>query len=351
MCEVFETHDRRRFEVTAFSLGPDTQDDMRGRLRRAFDNFIDARDKSDSEIAQLAHRSAIDIAIDLSGFTQGCRPKILSRRAAPLQVSYIGYLGTMASEHIDYLIADPVIVPIEDHKHYSEKILYLPSYQANDSKRRIAEHPSTRQSLGLPATGCVFCCFNTNYKITPWVFTIWMRILAQVPQSVLLLYAGNAAAEKNLKKEAWARGVDPDRLIFAKRLAFSEYLARYRAADLFLDTLPYNAGATASDALWAGLPVLTCAGASFAGRVAASLLHAVGLPELITSSLERYESLAVELALQPQRLAAIKQRLQENLLTTPLFDTSTFTKHLETAFTKIHQRHHAGLPTEHVYPE
>ncbi len=345
---MFECHDRSRFEVTAFSFGPDTRDGMRLRLERTFDRFLDVRERPDTDIALLAREMEIDIAVDLGGFTEGCRAKIFALRAAPLQVSYLGYLGTMSAEYMDYLIADPTIVPAESRGFYSEKIIYLPSYQANDSTRGIAERVFTRTELGLPPAGFVFCCFNANFKVTPGTFSGWMRILSKVPGSVLFLYAGSEAAESNLRTEARRRGVDPDRLVFGGRLPILDYMARYRSADLFLDTLPYNAGTTASDALWAGLPVLTCTGATFASRVAASLLQAIDLPELITTNQEQYEELAVDLATNPQRLAGLRQRLADNRLTSRLFDTERFTRHLEAAYAAIHDRHRAGLPPDHI---
>ena len=348
MAGVFENHDRSRFEVTAFSLGPATRDEVRRRLEGSFDRFIEAQHLSDRDIALLARSMQIDIAIDLGGFTEGCRTNIFALRAAPLQVSYIGYLGTMSAEYMDYLIADSTIIPLDHREHYSEKIIYLPSYQANDAQRRIADREFTRAELGLPETAFVFCCFNGNFKIMPDIFASWMRILARVPDSVLFLYAGNAAAEANLRKEAVRAGISAARLVFGGRLPNPEYLARYRAADLFLDTLPYNAGATASDALWAGLPVLTRIGGTFAGRVAASLLEAVGLPELITSTEDEYEALAVDLAIHPPRLAELRHRLAVNRRAAPLFDTRLFTRHLETAYQQIHRRYLADLPTDHV---
>ena len=347
--ELFEIHDRSKFEVYAFSFGPDSQDDVRKRLKTAFDQFIDVHDKSDRDIALLAREMDIDIAVDLSGHTGSSRTGIFALRAAPLQVNYLGYPGTMGAEYMDYLIADAMIVPAADRQHYAEKILYLPSFQVNDSKRRIADRIFTREECALPPTGFVFCCFNSNYKITPATFAGWMRILTSVPGSVLYLYAENAAVAENLRQEAQNRGVEASRLIFAPRLSHPEYLARYRAADLFLDTLPYNAGTTASDALWAGLPVLTCLGQAFAGRMAASLLTAIGLPELITHTQQQYEDLAVALAVDAQRLTAIKHKLAENRLTTLLFDTRRFTEHLEAGYAKILERYYAGLPPEHTH--
>ncbi|HLZ96417.1 MAG TPA: tetratricopeptide repeat protein [Steroidobacteraceae bacterium] len=347
--ELFELHDRSRFDVTAFSFGPDTQDEMRRRVEGAADRFIDVRAHSDRDIVLLARSMDLDIAIDLGGFTTDSRSGIFAMRAAPLQVSYVGYLGTTAAPYMDYLVADATLVPAENRHYYSEKILYLPSFQANDSRRFMADKTFTREELGLPARGFVFCCFNTNYKITPDAFSAWMRILDGVPGSVLFLYAGNARVERNLRKEAHARGVDPDRLVFGSRLPMPEYLARYRTADLFLDTWPYNAGATASDALWAGLPVLTWAGEAFASRVAASLLQAIGVPELIAATPQEYEMLAVELAANAARRADIKRRLAENRRTMPLFDTRRFTQHLETGYTAIYERCQAGLSPEHIF--
>jgi predicted O-linked N-acetylglucosamine transferase (SPINDLY family) len=348
--ELFETLDRSKFELNAFSFGPDTQDTMRGRMERAFDRFIDVRTETDQNIALLARSMEIDIAVDLGGFTRGARPRILAMRAAPLQVSYLGYSGTMGAEYIDYLIGDPTLIPEGHRRHYNEKIIYMPhSYLANDSKRSIADKVFTRGELGLPQTGFVFCCFNSSYKITPGAFNTWMRILKRVQNSVLWLSAGNPGAASNLRREAVRRGVNAERLIFAEPMASpSEHLSRHRVADLFIDTFPYNAHTTASDALWAGLPALTCLGEAFAGRVAASLLNAIRLPELICSTREHYEELAVELACDPHRLAAIKQKLADQRLTTPLFDTRRFAKNLESAFTQIYERYQAGLPADHI---
>jgi predicted O-linked N-acetylglucosamine transferase (SPINDLY family) len=350
--ELFETHDRSRFETTAFSFGPDTQDEMRRRMERAFDRFVDVRGRSHADIALLARSLEIDIAVDLMAFTEHCRPQIFALRAAPVQVNFLGYPGTMGAQYMDYLIADRTLIPESSQSHYSEKIIYLPhSYQVNDAKRCIADTIFTRESLGLPPTGFVFCCFNNNYKITPGTFDSWMRILRRVEGSVLWLLEDNACVAKNLRREAVRRGVEPKRLVFAKRVEMPEHLARQRVAGLFIDTLPYNAHTTASEALWTGLPVLTCIGATFAGRVAASLLMAIELPELVTSNQEQYVELAVELATDAPRLAGIKQKLADNRLTTPLFDTRLFTKHIEAAYTIIDERYHAGLPAEHTYIE
>jgi predicted O-linked N-acetylglucosamine transferase (SPINDLY family) len=349
--ELFESHDRSRFEIAAFSFGPDKPGPMRRRLESAFDRFVDVRDRSDRDVALLARSYEIDIAVDLSGHTIDSRTGILAQRAAPLQVGYLGYPGTMGADYIDYLIGDPTIIPVENQPHCSEKIVYLPySYLPHDSTRAIDAKAPTRGQAGLPAEGFVFCCFNNSYKITPDVFSCWMRILARVDGSVLWLPQNNPFAARNLRREAELRGVDPLRLIFADRApSISQHLARLGLADLFLDTLPYNAHATAIDALWASLPIVTCIGRAFAGRVGASLLRTLELPELVTMSLRQYEDLAVDLATNPTRMAAIKQRVARNRLTTPLFDSRSFVLNLEAAYGKIHERHHAGLPPDHIH--
>jgi predicted O-linked N-acetylglucosamine transferase (SPINDLY family) len=347
---LFESHDRSQFEVYAFSFGFEKTGEIRSRLEAAFDMFIDVKDKSDREIAMLARQMNIDIAIDLAGFTSGSRTGIFAMRCAPIQVNYLGYPGTMGAHYIDYLVADKTLIPQASQKHYCEKIVYLPdTYMANDSKRPISDKNFTREELGLPQAGFVFCCFNNNYKITPETFDGWMRILSQVEGSVLWLSENNSVASSNLRKEAQQRGVNPQRLVFAQKLPLlGEHLARHRAADLFIDTLPFNAHTTASDALWAGLPVLTCTGEAFASRVAASLLNAIGVPELITSRQEDYEALAIELASQPEKLKAIRQKLQRNRLTTPLFDTALFTRNLEQAYAQMFERYQAGLQPQHM---
>ena len=347
--ELFELHDRQRFEVFAFSLQTaHAEDAVNLRLRKGFDQFIEVDNMPDQEVAALARESEIDIAIDLTGFTQDSRTGIFSYRAAPIQASYIGYLGTMGAGYFDYLFSDKTIIPEGTQLHYSEKITYLPSYQVNDSKRVISDRQFTRQELGLPEKGFVFCCFNNNFKILPATFDGWMRILKSVDDSVLFLYAENQWAKENLKKETQARGIDSSRLVFGERIPNELYLARYKACDLFLDTNPYNAGTTASDALWTGLPLLTLVGQSFASRVAASLLNAIGLPELITNTQEAYEALAIELAMNPKKLADIRLKLANNRLTTPLFDTPLFTKHIEAAYIKMYERYQADLEPEHI---
>ena len=336
MAELLERHDRGRFEIIGLSFGPDDRSEMRARLVAAFDQFLDVRAKSDAEVARLLCELKVDIAIDLQGYTRDCRPRILAHRPAPIQVNYLGFPGTMGAEFIDYIIADETVVPFEHQPFYAEKIVHLPDcYQVNDTKRKIAEWMPTRQEVELPEEGCAFCCFNNNWKITPEVFGVWMRLLHAVEGSVLWLFGDNESAERNLRKEAQARGIDPARLVFAGRLPLEDHLARHRLADLFLDTLPYNAHTTASDALWIGLPVVTRLGGSFAGRVAASLLNAIGLPELVTHSIEDYEALALRLAKDPSLLEGYRNRLATNRLTHPLFDTDRFRRHIEAAYLQM----------------
>ncbi|MEX2127404.1 MAG: tetratricopeptide repeat protein [Xanthobacteraceae bacterium] len=331
IAELFELHDRERFEIVGVSTGPDDKSEIRARVIKSFDQFHDVRFRSDGDIAELLRDLEIDILVDLNGHTARARLGILARHLAPVQVNYLGYPGTIGADFIDYVIADRIVLPLDQQPLYCEKIVQLPdSYQVNDRQRKISSHVSTRRDVGLPK-GFVFCCFNKADKITPFVFDVWMRILKQVDGAVLWLIA-DEAARLNLRAEAAARGVDPGALVFAGRVAPEDHLARYRLADLFLDTLPYNAHTTASDALWAGLPVVTCMGSAFAGRVAASLLHAVGLPELVTESLDDYEALAAKLATEPARLDGIRETLARNRETHPLFDTVRFCRHLESAY-------------------
>jgi predicted O-linked N-acetylglucosamine transferase (SPINDLY family) len=349
VAELIEIHDRSRFEIIAFSFGPKTDDAVQHRLMRGFDSFIDVREKSSIEIASLARSLDIDIAVDLTGHTLGNRARIFAFRAAPVQLNYLGYLGTMGADYMDYIVADATVVTPESEAHYSEKVIYLPdTHQVNDRRRVMADEVFTRDELDLPPTGFVFCCFNTSYKLAPATFAGWMRILRAVPGSVLLLYARNETTEINLLAHAAKHGVDPRRLIIGRRFALPEYLARFLAADLFLDTFPYTAGTTASDALWAGLPVLTLTGESFVSRTAASLLKAIGAPELITSTQEEYEKLAIELALNPDRLAKIRRKIQDNRRTSPLFDTPRFARNLEAAYLAVHERQQSGLPPDHI---
>lgn len=345
MSGLFERHDRARFEVYALSFGPRTDDAVQMRLRAAFEHFIDVRAATEAEIAQRLRELEIDIAVDLKGYTFDARPRIFAYRAAPLQVNYLGYPGTMGDACFDYLIADATVIPPAAHAWYSERIVTLPgSYQPNDADRAIATATPTRAAVGLPATGFVFCSFNSSYKITPPVFAVWMRLLEAVPGSVLWLLDGNAIAPGNLRREAAARGVDPARLVFAPRLPAAEHLARHRLADLFLDTLPVNAHTTASDALWAGVPIVTCTGEAFAGRVAASLLHAAGLPDLVTTTLADYEACSLALARDRERLAEVRTRLATQRATCALFDTARSTRHLEAAYTEMWARHLRGEP-------
>ncbi len=345
MAGLFEHHDRARFETLAVSLGPDDSSAARTRIEGAFEQFIDVREHSDREVAQLLREREIDIAVDLNGFTTGARPGIFALRPAPVQVNYLGYPGTMGADYIDYLVADKTVIPRELQGCYTEKVVYLPdTYQVNDATRRISERTPTRTEAGLPDRGFVFCSFNNNYKITPAIFGIWMRLLRETPGSVLWLIEGNSAAQINLRREAKERGIAPERLVFAPRVKLEDHLARHRLADLFLDTLPYNAHTTASDALWAGLPVLTCMGTTFAGRVAASLLHAVGLGDLVTHSLAEYESRAFELATDASLLAEAKRRLARNRESYPLFDTDRYRRHIEAAYTQMWERSQSGEP-------
>jgi len=348
---LFEMHDRARFEVIGVSIGPDDRSDIRCRLPRAFDKFVDVAGLGVDDIARRIRAEEIDLLVDLNGFTQNARPGIFARRPAPVQVNYLGFPGTMGADYIDYIIADPVLVPPSHHAAYAEQVVTLPhSYMPHDAiGRAISDGGFQRGQFGLPDSAFVFCCFNNAYKFNPRAFASWMRILKAVDGSVLWLSQSHPAAMANLRKHAAAAGVAPDRLVFATRLAsMADHLARHRLADLFLDTLPYNAHTTASDALWAGLPVLTQIGESFAGRVAASLLTAIGLPELIVQTTDQFESLAIELATAPGKLSQIRERLASNRATTPLFDTKLFTRHLEIAYAIMVERSRAGLSPEPI---
>jgi len=333
IAELLELHDRSKFEVIGASFGVDDGSEMRARLAEGFDRFLDVRAMGDFDAARLLRDLEVDIVVDLMGYTRYSRPGILANRPAPIQVGYLGYPGTLGADVNDYVLADKFVLPEENHGFYSEKIVTLPeSYQANDSRRKVAERTPTRIEVGLPEQGFVFCCFNNSYKILPTMFDVWMRLLTEVPGSVLWILEDNAAAAENLRREARTRGVDPGRLVFAPRVGAAEYRARCHLADLYLDTLPYNGHGTASDMLWAGLPVLTCAGSTFAGRVAGSLLNAVGLPELVTSSLEEYQALALKLARGDRLLGELRARLERNRASAPLFDTDRFRRHIESAY-------------------
>ena len=350
MAQLVELHDRSKFEILGFSFGPSADDDVRRRLTAGFDQLIDVNDKSDDEIADLARKLQVHIGVDLKGFTDHSRTGIFAHRAAPIQVNYLGYPGTMGANYIDYVIADRTLIQPEEAEFYSEKIAYLPhSYQVNDRTRRISDRRFTRDELGLPEEGFVFCCFNNSFKITPDVFDIWMRLLAKVDGSALWLLKSNAWAVESLRAEAVRHGIRSERLVFAEPMDLSDHLARHTAADLFLDTFYYNAHTTASDALWAGLPLVTRLGDTFAGRVAASLLNAVGLPELITRTPDEYEQLTLELATNRDKLSLFKQRLVANRLKCPLFDTKLFTKHIEIAYQKMWERHRMQLKPDHLF--
>lgn len=345
MAELFERHDRSRFDIAAYSIGPDSDSEIRRRLVAGFDRFVDLSRLSHADAARRIHDDRVDILIDLKGYTQNARTEIMSWRPGAVQVQYLGYPATMGAAFIDYIIADSFIIPPQHHAHFDEKVVTLPHcYQPNDTLRPIAPEAPTRAECGLPENGFVFCSFNMPYKLTPRIFAIWMRLLAQVPDSVLWLLEVSPVAAENLRQAAQQHGIDPARIVFAPALHLPMHLARQKNADLFLDTLPVNAHTTASDALWAGLPVLTCAGDTFISRVAGSLLHAIGLPELVTYSLEDYETLALSLARDPQRLGRIRQHIAQHRLTAPLFDIARYTRNLEQAYQLIWERHLSGQP-------
>jgi predicted O-linked N-acetylglucosamine transferase (SPINDLY family) len=341
---MFERHDRTRFETVAISLKSDAHNRVRERLSASFERFIDAERMGDGEIARLMRELEIDIAVDLNGFTEGSRPNVFAQRPAPVQVNYLGFAGTLGQPYWDYIVADPFVIPADCRAYYAEKVVYLPdTFLATDASLKTSDRTPSRAEAGLPDGGLVFCCFNNSFKITPDVFDVWMGLLKEVADSVLWLSAANGGAVERLRREAQARGVDADRLVFAPRLPLNEdHLARHRFADLFLDTLHYNAHTTASDALWAGVPVLTCPGSTFASRVAGSLLHAVGLPELVTRSLDDYAALALKLARDPGLLASLRQKLARNRERYPLFDTDRFTRHIEAAYTTMWERSQRG---------
>ena len=331
--DLIERHDRAKFEIIGIALGTDAGSPIRARLEHAFDRFHDATEMNDAAAAALLRDLEIDIAVDLHGYTAGGRPGIFALRPAPVQVNYLGYPGTTGADFMDYVIADPETAPLAHQPWFSERIVQLPfSYMPADSARPVAP-PASRAAAGLPEQGFVFCCFNSNWKITSPLFDVWMTLLSLVPQSVLWLRQDNDGTRRTLMQEAGARGIDPSRLIFAPRVdTVEEHAARQACADLFLDTLPYNAHATACDALWAGVPVVTCRGGAFAGRVGAGLLDAVGLSDLITDDLNAYQALALALAQDAVRLQALKDRLAANRASAALFDTDRYRRHIEAAF-------------------
>jgi predicted O-linked N-acetylglucosamine transferase (SPINDLY family) len=346
---VLEHHDKSSFEVYAFDNGWNDGSEIRRRIEAAVPTIIDISQLDDQSAAAVIRDQQIDILINLNGYFGEERTGLFAERAAPIQVNYLGFPGTLGAPYMDYIIADTRVIPPGDEQFYTEKVVYLPDcYQANDDKKQIAERTFSREECGLPAEGFVFCCFNNDYKITPEMFNCWMGVLRRVDGSVLWLLEDNVSAVANLRKEAAARGVDPERLVFAKRIPLADHLARHRLAGLFLDTLPYNAHTTASDALWTGLPVLTRIGNTFPGRVAASLLQAAGLPELITSRGQSYEDFAVELALNPQKIMGLKHKLAENRRKASLFNTELFTRRIEVTYQIMYDRSRAALPTDGV---
>lgn len=344
MAGIFERHDKSRFETIAISLGIDDGSRLRSRMLKAFDQFIDVRKMGSPQIAQMMREMEVDIAIDLAGYTVDSRTDVFAWRPAPVQVNYLGYPGTLSTHYYDYILADRYIIPESQQQYYTEKVVYLPdSYLPTDAGLQIAERTPTREECGLPPEGPVFCSFSHDYKISPPMFDVWMRIMRRVPNSTLWLMARGETAQRNLRANADARGVDPSRLVFADRVPHVEdHLARYRLADIFLDTHPYNAHTTAADAMMAGLPVLTYMGNGFASRVAGGLLHAIGLQDLATHSLEDYENLAVQLVTTPAMLASIKERLRANKATHALFDTDQFCRNLEAAYIAMWRRAQLG---------
>lgn len=343
MVGVFEQHDRSRFEMAAISTGPDRDSEIRRRIKSSLEHFVDVHSQRDQEVAELLRRQEFDIVVDLNGFTGDARYDIFARRPAPLQVNYLGYPAAI----VDYTIADATVIPENEIALHSERIVWLPECYLANEPRPISERIPARQECGLPEEAFVFCCFNNAYKILPAMFHVWMRLLAAVENSVLWLAGGHPLARDNLRREAARCGIAPERLVFADRVpSMADHLARYRQADLFLDTLPFNAHVTASDALWAGVPVLTCLGSAFAGRVAASLLKALDLPELIAPSLKAYEATALQLAREPHRLAALKARLAQQSRNGPLFNPRRFARHLEAAYATMWERQRRGQPAE-----
>jgi predicted O-linked N-acetylglucosamine transferase (SPINDLY family) len=342
--ELLERHDRQRFEVIGVSLGPQDGSDIGARIAAQFDQFYDMRARSDDDIVALLRNLKVNIAIDLAGYTQHSRPSVLAQHIAPIQVSYLGYCSTSGSTFIDYLLVDRIVVPPEEQRFFSEKLVYLPdSFMVADSTQLISNAAQSRSQFGLPEDGFVFCCFNKNYKITQPVFEVWMRLLQAIDGSVLWLSANLGRGEDNLRRFAQAKGVSPNRVVFAPSVSSrAEHFARHRLADLFLDTLPYNAHTTANDALYAGLPVLTVLGPTFVGRVAASMLHAIGLDELITQNLEEYEALALSLARGPERMRTIRAKLAANRQTQPLFKTDRFRRNIEKAYDEMFETYCRG---------
>ena len=349
MTRVWELHEKSKFEIFAFDTGWDDRSVYRKRIMNSFDYYFDISRLPDSDVAKLIKDNQIDVLINLNGYFGQLRQGVFAYKPAPIQVNYLGFPGTLGAPYIDYLIADKIVLPETSKEFYTEKIVYLPnSYQANDNQREVAQKEFSRSELGLPENSFIFCCFNNSYKITPLTFKLWTKILSKVPNSILWLLVDNPVTKKNLINEACKFGIDSNRLVFTGRLTPAEHLARHSVADLFLDTLPYNAHTTCSDALWSHLPVITLVGNTFPGRVSASLLHAIGMPELITNSEEEYEALAIALATDPPRLKIIKKELENNRLTMPLFDSHLFTKNIEKAYIKMYERNQQNLPPDHI---
>lgn len=347
MAEFFELHDRAHFTTRAYSTAPDDGSPMRRRLAAAFDAFVDCSPLDAAAIARRIAADGVDILVDLKGYTRDAPTRVMAHRPAPVQVQWIGYPGTMGAPFIDYVLGDAVVLPESVQPFYDEAIVRLPHcYQVNDRKRPRPETAPSRAELGLPDDGLVLACFNQPYKLRPEEFGIWMNLLARVDGAVLWLFSDAGAAEANLRAAAQARGIDPRRVVFARRAEPADHLARYRHVDLFLDTLPYGAHTTASDALWMGCPVVTMVGETFAGRVGASLLHAAGLPQLVTHSPAEYEAAALALLRDTDRRAAIRRRLWEDGPTLPLFDTPAATRAVGRAYETMWQRAVAGLPPQ-----
>ncbi len=349
LAKMFELHDKSKFEIIAFYFGPKKNDQMNKRIKNAFTEFIEVNSKTDKEIAELSKKLNIDIAVDLMCYTTNARIGIFSERCAPIQINYLGYPGTSGTDFIDYIIADKILIPKENQKFYSEKIIYLPNtYQVRDSTQKISSQIYKRKDFGLPEKKFVFCCFNQNYKITPDVYDIWMRLLKKIDGSVLWLIKNSKEGADNLKKEAHKRGVDPNRIIFAEKISQPDHLARHKLADLFIDTFPYTAHTTCSDSLWSGLPVITRIGKSFASRVGASVLSAIGLEELITKTEKEYEDLITQFATKPEFLNKIKKKLEKNKNKEPLFNTKLFTSHIEKAYIKIYNNYQSDLSVKNI---
>ena len=348
--KVIELHDRSCFEIHGFSISGSQEDTMRKKMRRSFDFFYDVEELTDKNIALLSRKKEIDIAIDLMGYTKNCRTGIFAYRAAPIQINYLGFTGTMGADFIDYIIGDKFLIPKDNQENFTEKQVYLPNtYMPTDNKREISSRYVSKKEFDLPEDSFVFCCFNNHYKITPDVFDIWMNFLHKVEKSVIWLSKPNRFSEINLKKEAIKRNINPSRLVFAEKLPIKDHLARYQFGDIFLDTFNYNAHTTACEALWGGLPVITKEGKGFSARVASSLLRAINLPELITKSKKEYEDLVLELVNNPKKLSTIKQKLLANRSSQPLFNTEKYTKHLEDGYKSVFNRYMQGLNPKNIY--